>query len=69
MSKPIYLGYYRNSLNIEAIGFETSQNSWTVYLLTNTSSDFNKPLFTSHSIDEAYDLFYDWVEKSVNITK
>jgi hypothetical protein len=50
MSKPIYIGYYRNNLNLEAIGFETSEKSWKEYLQENNYSHCDTALFTARSM-------------------
>ena len=63
LSKPIYIGYYRNKRNLEAVGYETDEGGWAIYLSQPRTELSSKPLFVAQNVDEAYDQFYEWAEQ------
>ncbi|QST01062.1 DUF3986 family protein [Pontibacillus sp. ALD_SL1] len=58
----IYIGYYKNQLNLEAVGL-WNKSGWRVFLSEDDQPKKDHYLFTATSIDEAYDYFYEWVDQ------
>lgn len=63
----IYLGYYKGSTDLEAIGL-WENGCWDVFLAENEHPNLQHYLFRAASIDEAYDHFYQWIEQHLGMT-